>query len=664
MPRMVGSTSPPTSVTLLDRAIPFLRAFPDAAILVTGRGVLLAANKRACEVLGLRSERKPDCLLQRLVQDPEERIARSLRSWARSTTPLPGALSLVVGGSVTVYNATGSVVAPATAGEPACILIRFWPRAAGNRFVLLNQKVAELNGEMARRARVEAQLRLSELALQERVKEAEALNRTKDEFLATVSHELRTPLSAILGWSWVLQRRTLDEEIRKGIAVIHRNAEAQGKLIDDILDVSRIIAGKMLIEVHPADLAALVEEAVDVVRPSAAAKQLQVSLDLPGQAMPFVADPDRIRQAVWNVLSNAVKFTDRGGSIRVTVRQDGQQFHVRVADTGIGIEPAFLPLVFDRFRQADGSTTRRTGGLGLGLALVRSIVELHGGTVTAASDGLGTGATFTVSLPVRAVGPSEAETTVSRGEEVRIQPPDASILSGVKTLVVDDEVDARDLLRTLLTDAGSEVMTAPSVAAAFEVLAHFSPDVLVSDIGMPDENGHSFLQRLRQFVPEAGGDIPAIALSAYARSEDRDRAIAAGFTVHLGKPVSPEELVSTTRARRPPWSPHRGPSRSTEALQALVWVEAGAPAARRRSSQAPEAGAASKDSAARGACATSPGNPENGPKRPSRESSGKGKRRGVPQRQGEPEGGVPPRAVPAGCERPSTGRSWATHTTS
>ncbi len=397
---------------------------------------------------------------------------------------------------------------------------------------------------MARRVQVEEALRRSEAALQERVKEAEALNRTKDEFLATVSHELRTPLSAIIGWSWVLRRRVLDAETSKGLDVIHRNAETQARLVDDILDVSRIITGQMRIELRPADLATLVDEAVEVIRPSTAAKQIDVEVDRPPHGLSFIGDPDRIRQVVWNVLSNAVKFTGRGGAIRVAVRQQGSQFVVTVSDTGAGIEPAFLPLVFDRFRQADSSTTRRTGGLGLGLALVRSIVELHGGTVVASSDGAGTGATFTITLPVRAVATSDAAPAAPQAAAEEAVRPQPGILHGVRTLVVDDEADARDLLETLLTDAGSEVVTVGSASAALDVFGRFRPHVLVSDIGMPDENGYALIRRLRQLGPDAGGDVPAAALTAYTRPEDRQLALDAGFTTHIGKPVNPDDLVS------------------------------------------------------------------------------------------------------------------------
>jgi signal transduction histidine kinase/CheY-like chemotaxis protein len=527
-------------------AATFLRAVPDAAVFVTAGGRLLAANRKARAAFALPSDCPPDCDLHSFVAGSSSAFADTLRGWARSTDPMPGSFTVAVDGTVTTYNGKGSVVVPANGDTAAVLLVRFWPRAEANPFVLLNQKVTELHDEVARRVQVEEALRRSEMALQERVSEAEALNRAKDEFLATVSHELRTPLNAILGWASLLRGRSLEPQTQKAIEVIHRNAQAQAKLVDDILDVSRIITGKMSLEPRAADLAALVDEAVEVVRPAAAGRHLTLHVTRGDDRFVLVADPDRIRQAVWNVLSNAVKFSERGGAILVDVRRSGSQFAVVVTDTGTGIDPAFLPHVFDRFRQADSSTTRRTGGLGLGLALVRSIVELHGGTVSAASDGPGRGATFTITLPVRALmEPSAPPSTVSVSAPLNGTRLEPGALRGIRTLVVDDEPDARELLATVLELAGSEVATAASVSAAVEVFPRFRPHVLVSDVGMPGENGYALLRRLRQLPEGAGGDVPAVALTAYTRTEDRREARKAGFTTHLGKPVSPDDLVQT-----------------------------------------------------------------------------------------------------------------------
>ncbi len=366
---------------------------------------------------------------------------------------------------------------------------------------------------------------------------AEEASRAKDEFLATVSHELRTPLNAIMGWAAMLRQRALEPAVAKPIEVMHRNAQAQAKIIEDILDVSRIITGKLRIEPRPTDLVAIAREALEVVRPSAMAKRIALELHAEMEVCLLVADPERLQQVLWNLLSNAVKFTDVG-TIKVAVRREGSKVTLTVTDTGSGIAPEFMPFVFDRFRQADASITRRMGGLGLGLALVRHIVELHGGRVSVASDGPGQGASFKVTLPVGAVMPPPEAPASNRAEPVSVNAPVA--LTGVRVLVVDDEPDARELLRAVLAEAGALVETARSAAEGLEVLQRFQPNVLVSDIGMPDEDGYAFLRRVRS-LPR-GGAIPAIALTAYAREEDRVRALSIGYTTHLGKPVDPDAL--------------------------------------------------------------------------------------------------------------------------
>jgi signal transduction histidine kinase/DNA-binding response OmpR family regulator len=383
-------------------------------------------------------------------------------------------------------------------------------------------------------------LRKSEERLRTAAVELEQLSRAKDEFLATVSHELRTPLNAILGWAAILRQRPLDPTVAKPVEVIHRNAQAQAKIIEDILDVSRIITGKLRIEPKPADLVAIAREAIEVVRPSADAKGLRLELETGTEACLIVADAERIQQVVWNLLSNAVKFTD-AGSITVAVRQDGAQVTLTVTDTGKGILPEFMPFMFDRFRQADASITRRMGGLGLGLALVRHLVELHGGRVAVTSDGPGKGAAFKVTLPVRALVPPDEARTSDALARPDVTAPVA--LRGLRVLVVDDEGDARDLLREVLVEGGAVVATARSAAEGLELLQLFRPDVLVSDIGMPDEDGYSFLRKVRALPARDGGAVPAIALTAYAREEDRVRAISVGYMTHLAKPVDPQALL-------------------------------------------------------------------------------------------------------------------------
>jgi signal transduction histidine kinase len=373
----------------------------------------------------------------------------------------------------------------------------------------------------------------------ESARAAEEANRAKDEFLAIVSHELRTPLSAILGWSKLLKDRVLDPNVNKPITVIHRNAQKQVRLIDDIMDLSRIITGNFRLETKPTDLVQVARDSIEVVRPTATAKEINIEFDPRSEFVPFVADPERLQQAVWNLLSNAVKFTEPGGAIRLALWQEGTNVQLSVTDTGKGVEPKFLPFVFERFRQADTSITRRTGGLGLGLALVRHIVELHGGRVTAASEGVGKGATFTITLPIRAVMPRAQGS--SQPPPSRRKPPDTFALRGVKVLVVDDEPDALDMISAVLADAGAMVEVARSAAEGFDLFRATNPHVLVSDISMPGEDGFSFMRRVRS---AAGGTIPSLALTAFAREDERKQAIEAGFTAHLGKPVDPDALAS------------------------------------------------------------------------------------------------------------------------
>ena len=379
---------------------------------------------------------------------------------------------------------------------------------------------------------------------QEAARRAEEASRVKDEFLATVSHELRTPLNAILGWSSLLLQRNPESGLVKGLEVIHRNARTQAKIIEDILDVSRIITGKLRLEPRPSDLAQIVRDALEVIRPSALAKRIHVEFTPPEEVCLLVADPERLQQVVWNLLSNAVKFTEPGGTIRSSIRNESSRLVLEVSDTGRGIAPEFLPFVFDRFKQADSSTTRRVGGLGLGLAIVRHIVELHGGQVHAESRGPGHGATFTIALPIRAVAPSADVGEVEQARESSAPEPLSGSLRGLKVLVVDDEADARDLLHTVLSDAGATVETADSARAALAVLARFRPHVLVSDIGMPEVDGYQFMQRLQELWAEQGGAVPSIALTAYTRQEDKSKALAMGFTAHIGKPVDPGDLLA------------------------------------------------------------------------------------------------------------------------
>ncbi len=395
----------------------------------------------------------------------------------------------------------------------------------------------------------------------------EATGRAKDEFLATVSHELRTPLSSILGWSSLLAERPTEPElVAKAADVIRRNAKAQAKLVEDILDVSRIVSGKLRIEAQPVSIEAVVRDALEVVRPPAVAKDIDLALESDADVT-VVGDEDRLRQVVWNLLSNAIKFTDAGGRVTVRTRRAPDAVTIEVEDTGRGISAEFLPHVFERFRQADSSTTRSHGGLGLGLAIVRHLVELHGGQVSVHSDGEARGATFAVTLPVRAVfagllstiTPSETEIVSAAPSSPKLERARPASLDGLRVLVLDDETDAREMIAAALASWGAEVTTADAVPVALEAIARDKPDVVVSDIGMPKEDGYSFVRRLRA----SGGDmarLPAVALTAYARSSDAERAIASGFDLHVTKPVDPDDLREViAKAARGTLS---GPSRS------------------------------------------------------------------------------------------------------
>ena len=366
------------------------------------------------------------------------------------------------------------------------------------------------------------------------------VNRIKDEFLATLSHELRTPLTAILGWTTLLRDASMVQKIGHGLDVIERNARSQTKLIDDLLDVSRIRTGKITINRESVSVAPLVRAVVEAGQPSATAASINLVFESDNDELAVFGDPERLRQVVANLVSNALKFTPKGGRIGVSLRRVGNTVQVGVTDTGAGISRAFLPFVFDRFRQADSSSTRSHGGLGLGLTIVRHIAEAHGGSVVAESAGEGYGATFTVSLPILEVG-GRADPAQRRAlTEGDGRSPS---LAGVHTMVVEDEVDSRELIAAVLERAGARVTSCGSVVEALQCLESEVPTVIVSDIAMPGYDGLMFMRRLRARSDVTGGRVPAIALSAYAREEDRQAAFAAGFGKHLAKPVDPKRLV-------------------------------------------------------------------------------------------------------------------------
>lgn len=403
--------------------------------------------------------------------------------------------------------------------------------------------------DVSERVASEQELR-KQIEAQERARSAaERAVRVKDEFLATLSHEIRTPLNAVLGWARIMTERELEPELRtRALDSIYRNATVQARMIDDLLDTARIMAGKLRLHMEAVELVPVAIGALDALSPILESKRIELTQRLDPRVERVLGDPDRLQQVIWNLLSNAAKFTEPGGTIDVRLEQRGTEAVITVSDTGKGIEPEFLPFIFERFKQADTSSSRREGGLGLGLTLVRELVELHGGTVHASSAGRGKGATFVVQFP-----------TVS-APEVREHPADAGPrtgtgappLAGVHALVVEDEADARDLLSAMLSASGARVTVAASSAAALRIIAESTaearPNVIVSDIGMPDEDGYDLIRRIRGLPEEQGGGLPAIAVTGYSSGQDRVRALAAGFQVHVSKPVDPAALVAAISA--------------------------------------------------------------------------------------------------------------------
>ena len=404
----------------------------------------------------------------------------------------------------------------------------------------------ELQQEITERKQVEqqrAQLLVREQAARA---EAEQANRTKDEFLATLSHELRTPLSAILGWSHLVRTGKLDDtQMSRAFETIERNARSQSQLIDDLLDVSRIITGKLQIEAVAVDLVAVIEAAIEAVRPAFEIKGVRFEIAPDTAASLVSGEANRLQQIFWNLFSNAIKFTPEGGHVSVAVKRLESHVSVAVSDSGIGIRPDFLPYIFDRFRQADGSTTRVHGGLGLGLSIVKHLIQLHDGTIEVASAGKNQGTTFTVTLPLsQAASTQDSEGELaSRPESNELREDSSTLLQGLRILVVDDEADSRELVTAILTRCGCEVRCCESAAEAIATFRAWKPDLLVSDIGMPNEDGYNLIKKLRKLRMKLAREIPAIALTAYATDDDRERTLAAGFQLHVAKPIEPKELV-------------------------------------------------------------------------------------------------------------------------
>ncbi len=509
-----------------------LRRFVDSDLIgieiIAGSGRLIEANDAFLELLGYAREDVADERLDWDTIKVPSHAAADRRTLERVTASGENATY------ETEYVRVDGTVVPVLEGLAS--------------FGAPDESVIGFTLDLSEQKRVEGE----RLALLEREREARQLaeeaNRLKDEFLATVSHELRTPLNAILGWARLLAMGRLDEATSIGaLETIERNAKTQAQLIEDLLDVSRIISGKLRLTVEPVDLVPVIAGALDALRPAAKAKAIHVETSLDPATGTVSGDVTRLQQVVWNLLSNAVKFTPRGGTVRVALSAADTYAKLEVSDTGPGIDQAFLPYVFERFRQADSSITRAHGGLGLGLAIVRHLTEMHGGAVSADSDGVGSGATFTIRLPLMGVRIEEAP-------GARTNSGDLS-LAGVRVLVVDDDADSRDVLAMALGQYGAEVRTCANGEQALEDLLLWQPDVLISDIAMPGMNGHELIQRVRELDPDEGGATPAIALSAYSRGEDQKKSIASGYQFHMTKPFEPANVATvvaqlTTKDRR------------------------------------------------------------------------------------------------------------------
>jgi len=404
-----------------------------------------------------------------------------------------------------------------------------------------NAELSRANTDLAHEVEERRRVEVERTAALERERDA---NRLKDEFLATLSHELRTPLNAVLGWARMLRSAPVEPQVRaRALESIERNALAQARLIEDLLEISRIVTGKLRIQVQEIDLAAIVDAALEVVQPAASARRIRIQSEITVRPAMTSGDPNRLQQVIWNLLSNAVKFTPEGGEVSVRLTA-GAGYRITVTDTGQGIDSRFLPFVFDPFRQADGTTSREHGGLGLGLAIARQLVELHGGTIDARSDGRGTGATFEVYLPSVIATPPTREPSAAAADAIETASVDPARLRDIEVLVVDDEEDARLLLATTLKHYGARVRTADSAAAAIAAVQQHCPDVLLSDIGMRTEDGYFLIRRLRGLTDPQCARIPAIAITAYASERDRGAAIDAGFQAHMAKPFDPDRLVS------------------------------------------------------------------------------------------------------------------------
>jgi len=514
-------------------------------LLVKSDGTFLAANSMFYREFDLGSEAIQGQSIASLLQEPDAELFEFLQSCSRTRDLFQGHFTSPHGlGQDYVFE--GALVQPREGDSPALIILRVKTRKELRKsFLALNQKIEELTAEIRRRKRLEVE-RVHVLEAEKKARaDAERASRAKDEFLATASHELRTPMTAIVGWLDLLISGEVEiAEYSEIFAILFRNAQLEVKLISDILDVSRVISGKLTLAIEPLSPANIVDAAIATIRSAAAARRIQIYVSADPSLGTVSGDPDRLQQVIWNLLSNAVKFSPKGGKVFVTVQCVDSQIHISVSDEGEGIDSEFLPYVFERFLQEDGSKTRVHGGLGLGLSIVRHIVELHGGTVTANSPGKGLGTKFTVKLPLLAVYNEAKALEKSHGSDP-IQASEKGILAGLNIIVVDDEADARQMISRILRQQGAEVAVAASAEEAIEHLKKRRPDVLVSDIGMPKENGYELIRSVRLLERGFEKALPAAALTAFASQEDRQQAFHAGFQKHLAKPVQAKVLIRT-----------------------------------------------------------------------------------------------------------------------
>lgn len=450
-------------------------------------------------------------------------------------------IALIATMSILLYTRFGVLQPLAELGRQVATGI--WETKPSRYGRATSNEVAKLSEALALADAEKTQLLENERAARH---EAERASRLKDEFLATLSHELRTPLNAILGWSQlILSGNMKKEDVHRGLETIERNARAQNALIEDLLEMSSIISGKVRLDMFPVDADNLIEAAIESLRPAAQAKQITVTKKVHPQAHRIMGDSNRLQQVFWNLLSNSIKFTPSGGNIDVTVGQSDLFLEIQIADSGMGISPEFMPYVFDRFRQADASLTRQHGGLGLGLAIVKQLVELHGGTVRAESAGTGKGSSFIVRLPLMTTEENLGEAL--NGASRDIVNGRAPSCAGLKILVVDDELDARELVKRILAGRGADVLTAASAAEGLEMVKIKKPDLIVSDIGMPGKNGYEFIREVRDLQVEEAAHTPAIALTAFAHPDDANKALDAGYQRHVAKPVDSFQLITVIR---------------------------------------------------------------------------------------------------------------------